>query len=114
MGDDEIQHLILPISLHDKVLHSLHNNNGHQGQQCVLNLLCSKVYWPTIFADMDCWLSQCEWCLVAKGNYTEPKSLKEGLVAHQSLELHCINFTKADVAKGEGEHPCSNRHFLQV
>ena len=53
IGEDEVQQLILPISLHDKVLYSLHNNNGHQGQQCMLSLLCSKVYWPTMFADMD-------------------------------------------------------------
>ena len=53
MGDDEVQQLILRVSLGDKVLHSLHNNNDHQGQQHVLNLLHSKVYWPTMFADMD-------------------------------------------------------------
>ena len=74
MRNDEIQQLILPISLCDKVLHSLHNDNGHQGQHCMLDLLCSKVYWPTMFTDTDCWLSQCKQCLVAKGNYIEPRT----------------------------------------
>ena len=102
--DDEVQQLVLPLSLHDKVLQSLHNDNGHQGLQCVLNLLYYKVYWPTMFMDTDCWLSQCEWCLVAKGDYTEPKTLQGSLVAHQPLELLCIDFTKADIARGGKEN----------
>ena len=74
VNDDEIQQLVLPISIHNKVLWSLHDGSGHQGQQCVLELLCSRVYWPTMFTDTDHWLSQCKQCLVSKGNYTEPKT----------------------------------------
>ena len=59
-NDDEIQQLVLPISMCNKVLQSLHDDNGHQGQQHVLELLCSRVYWPTMFIDTNCWLSQCE------------------------------------------------------
>ena len=98
--DDEIQQLILLLSLCDKVLQSLHDDNGHQGVQCILDLLCHKVYWSTMFVDTDHWLSKCEWCLVAKGDYTEPKTLQGSLVAHQPLEFLCIDFTKADISKG--------------
>ena len=42
--DDEIQQLILLLSLCDKFLQSLHDNYGHQGFQCVLDLLHHKVY----------------------------------------------------------------------
>ena len=41
MDDDEIQQLILPHCLCDSVLQSLHDDNGHQGSQHVLELLCS-------------------------------------------------------------------------
>ena len=41
VNNDEIQKLVLPISMCNKVLWYLHNDNGHQGQQCVLELLCS-------------------------------------------------------------------------
>ena len=47
--DDEIQQLILPQQLRKKVLTSLHDNNGHQGLQHVMNLLCEKVYWTSMF-----------------------------------------------------------------
>ena len=60
INDNEIQQLVLPISMHNKVLQYFHDDNGHQGQQCVLELLCSRVYWPTMFTDTDHWLSQCE------------------------------------------------------
>ena len=52
-----------------------------------------------MFADTDHSLAQCEWCLVAKGDYTEPKTLQGSLVAHQPLKLLCIDFTKANVTK---------------
>ena len=80
--DDEVQQLVLPQCLCNKVLKSLHNDNGHQGLQCVTDLLRLKVYQPTMFIDTDRWLAQCEWCLVAKGDYTEPKLLQGSLVAH--------------------------------
>ena len=57
VNDDEIQQLVLQISMCNEVLQSLHNDNGHQGQQCVLELLHSRVYWPTMFTDTDHWLS---------------------------------------------------------
>ena len=86
--------------MHNKVPQSFHDDNGHQGQQCVLELLCSRVYWPTMFTDTDHWLSQCEQCLVSKGDYNEPKTLQGSLVANQPLELLCIDFTKVDITKG--------------
>ena len=57
-----------------------------------------------MFTDTDCWLAQCEWCQISKGDYTEPKTLQGILVANQSLELLCIDFTKVDVAKGAKEN----------
>ena len=102
--DDEIQQLILPQQLRKPILKSLHDDNGHQGQQRVLNLLREKVYWPSMFRDTDHWLSQCERCLISKGDYTEPKTQQGSLTAQQPLELLCIDFTKADVAKGGKEN----------
>ena len=102
--DDEIQQLILPQQLRKPILKSLHDDNGHQGQQCVLNLLEDKVYWPSMYRDTDHWLSQCERCLISKGDYTEPKTRQGSLTAQQPLELLCIDFTKADIAKGGKEN----------
>ena len=39
MNNDEIQQLVLPLSLHNSMLQSLHDDNGHQGAQCMIELL---------------------------------------------------------------------------
>ena len=65
----------------------------------MINLLRYKVYWTSMFADTNHWLSQCKQCLISKGDYTEPKTQQGSLVAHQPLELLCIDFMKADIAK---------------
>ena len=102
--DDETQQLILPHHLHEQTLKSLHDDNGHQGLQRVLDILWEKVYWPFMYADTDHWISQCERCLISKGDYTEPKTQQGSLTAQQPLELLCIDFTKADIAKGGKEN----------
>ena len=59
--------------------------------------------------------AQCEWCHIAKGDYTEPKTQQGTLTANQPLELLCIDFTKADPSKGwEREHPCSHRCLFKI
>ena len=70
----------------------------------MIELLRSKVYWPSMFADTNRWLAQCEWCHIAKGDYTEPKTQQGTLTANQPLELLCIDFTKADPSKGGKEN----------
>ena len=70
----------------------------------MIKLLCSKVYWPTMFANTNCWIAQCEWCHIAKGDYTEPKTQQGTLTANQPLELLCIDFTKADPSKSGKEN----------
>ena len=102
--NDEIQQLVLPHCLHQSVLQSLHNDNGHQGLQRIVKLLHSKVYCLSMFMDTDHWLSQCERCHITKGDYTEPKTQQGSSIAHQPLELLCIDFTKADVANGGKEN----------
>ena len=68
-----------------------------------------------MFVDAECWVSQCQRCLIAKGDYNEPKTVQGNLVANQPLELLCIDFTKADVSKGgQREHSTSHRCLFQV
>ena len=57
-----------------------------------------------MYRDTDHWLSQCERCLIYKGDYTEAKTQQGSLTAQQPLELFCIDFTKADIAKGGKEN----------
>ena len=102
--DNEIKQPILLQQLREQTLKSFHDDNGHQGLQCILDLLQEKVYWPSMYVDTDHWISQCKRCLISKGGYTEPKTQQGSLIAQQPLELLCIDFTKADIAKGGKEN----------
>ena len=105
MNDDEYLTVsFTPLTSCNSVLQSLHDDNGHQGAQCVVELLRSKVYWPSMFVDTDRWLAQCVQCHIAKGDYTEPKTQQGTLTASQPLELLCIDFTKADPSKSGREN----------
>ena len=42
--------------------------------------------------------------LFPKGDYNEQKTVQGSLIANQPLELLCIDFTKANVAKGDKEN----------
>ena len=91
----------MPQCLHNQVLRSLHDDNGHQGLQCVMDLLCgSDLLANYVRADANHWLAQCEGCLVSKGDYNEPKTVQGSLVANQPLQLLCIDFTMANIVKG--------------
>ena len=57
-----------------------------------------------MFANTNHRLAYCERCLVSKGDHNEPKTVQGSLVANQPLELLCIDFTKADIAKGGKEN----------
>ena len=103
-NDVEYHQLVLPQRYHKKILQSLHNDLGHQGIDRTLDLLRERVYWPTMTQDVSSWVEQCRRCQVAKGDYNIPKPKFGHLIAHNSLNLVCLDFTKVDPSKGGKEN----------
>ena len=103
-NDVEYHQLVLPQRYHKKILQLLHNNLGHQGIDRTLDLLRQRVYWPTMTQDASSWVEQCRWCQVAKGDYNIPKPKFGHLIAHNPLNLVCLDFTKVDPSKGGKEN----------
>ena len=103
-NDVEYHQLVLPQRYHKKVLQSLHNDLGHQGIDRTLDLLRERVYWPTMTQDANVWVNQCRRCQVAKGDYNTPKPKFGHLIAHNPLDLVCLDFTKVDPSKGGKEN----------
>ena len=103
-----------------------HSAYTMKSSNCFMTIMVIKVFNESLiycekgFIGLQClrmpkhWVSQCQWCLVSKGDYNEPKTVQGNLVANQPLELLCIDFTKADVAKGGKENSCSHRCIFQV
>ena len=96
----EYHQLVLPKRYHKKILQSLHNDLGHQGIDRMLDLLRERVYWPTMTQDASSWVEQCRCYQVAKGDYNIPKPKFGHLIAHNPLDLVCLDFTKVDPSKG--------------
>ena len=103
-NDVEYHQLVLPQRYHKKILQSLHNDLGHQGIDRMLDLLRERVYWPTMTQDASSWVEQCRRCQVAKGDYNIPKPKFGHLIAHNPLDLVCLDFTKVDPSKGGKEN----------
>ena len=103
-NDVEYHQLVLPQRYHKKILQSLHNDLRHQGIDRTLDLLRERVYWPTMPQDASSWVKQCRRCQVAKGNYNIPKPKYGHLIAHNPLNLVCLDFTKVDPSKGGKEN----------
>ena len=104
MHGEEVQQIILPKNLQNKILKSIHDDSGHQGLERTLELLQSWVFWLNMFKEVDTYLLNCECCQALKGNYVGPKTQLGSLSAKQPLELLCIDFTKADPSKGGKEN----------
>ena len=103
-NDVEYHQLVLPQRYHKKILQSLHNDLGHQGINRTLDLLRERVYWPTMTQDASSWVEWCRRCQVAKGDYSIPKPKFGHLIAHNPLDLVCLDFTKVDPSKGGKEN----------
>ena len=54
--------------------------------------------------DANLWVNQCRHCQVAKGDYNTPKPKFGHLIAHNPLDLVCLDFTKVDPSKGVKEN----------
>ena len=102
--DVEYHQLVLPQRYHKKILQSLHNDLSHQGIDRTLDLLWERVYWPTMTQDASSWVKWCRRCQVAKGDYNIPKPKFGHLIAHNPLDLVCLDFTKVDPSKGGKEN----------
>ena len=103
-NDVEYHQLVLPERYHKKILQSLNNDLGHQGIDRRLDLLRERVYWPTMTQDASSWIDQCRRCQVAKVNYNTPKPKFGHLIAHNPLDLVCLDFTKVNPSKGGKEN----------
>ena len=95
----EYHQLVLPQWYHLKVLMALHDHIGHQGIDRTLDLICERVYWPSMAKDAQNWVTNCCHCQIARGDYNQPKPKIGHLEAHNPLDLVCLDFTKIDPSK---------------
>ena len=89
----KIKQLLLPHSLKEKVLRSLHDDLGHPGIQRTLQLIRTRFYWPRIHADVERWIKCCKHCTLAKKPQPRIHTPMGSLLAAQPLEVLGVDFT---------------------
>ena len=103
-NDVEYHQMVLPMKYQVQVLCLLHNGQGHQGIEGTTSFCQEQFYWNTIFQDVTKYVTNCPHCQTAKGNYTDPKTKSGTIIAHNPLDLFCIDFTKEDPLKDGREN----------
>ena len=87
-----VRQLLLPSSLRAQILHSLHDELGHQAAKRTLALARSRCYWPGMATDVTNHCQRCERCTLAKaGKKLHPTM--GSLLASRPLEVMAIDFT---------------------
>ena len=92
VNGQEVRQLILPGSLKDKVLRSVHDDLGHQAVEKTTVLTRGRCYWPGMVADIAEYCGKCERCTLAKAG-KKLHSTMSSLTASKPLEIVAIDFT---------------------
>jgi transposase InsO family protein len=100
----ELQQLILPLSLQHKVLETLHNMSGHQGNERTLALVSQRFWWPGVTKDVESWCKKCERCFLAKAPQPKILPIMRSFLASKPLEVIGIDFTSLEPASDGREN----------
>ena len=92
VNGQEVRQLILPGSLKDKVLRSVHDDLGHQAVEKTTSLTGGGCYLPGMVTDIAEYCGKCERCTLAKAG-TKLNFTMSSLTASMPLEILAIDFT---------------------
>ena len=92
--------LILPIEFRAHAMELLHNQQGHQAVEGMLQLVSEWFYWSTVTN----WAKNCKWCQTAKGPYVDPDPSQGSVTANNPMDLLCIDFMKVEPSKDGKEN----------
>ena len=103
-NDVEYHQMALPIKYRTQVLCLLHYGQGNQGVEHTLALCQERCYWNTMFQEVTNYVKNCPHCQTVKGDYVDPKTKPGVIIAHNPMDLLCIDLTKVDPLKDGKEN----------
>ena len=99
-----MKQLVLPSTLKERVLKSLHGDLRHQGIERTMHLVQSRYYWPGMHSDVEHYIKKCERCALAKLPQPRVRPPMGNLLATQPLEVLAIDFTLLEPASDGREN----------
>jgi hypothetical protein len=125
----ELDQVLMPTSLQQRVLEGCHDGWGHQGVVRTCALLRRRVFWPKMAGSVRRHIGHCEQCVISKASEPQAKVPMRHLLAFRPLEVLAIDFVKIDRGAGGYEdvlvmtdiytkfvqaYPCKDQHAVTV
>ena len=87
------------MTYHMQVPQVLHDCQDYQ-ITCRTIALCQECFYGhSMYRDIAEYVHNCSWCKIVKGHYTSPDTQWGSLIAHNPMDLLCIDFTRLDPLK---------------
>lgn len=116
-------HYIVPVALRGQVLKWVHDEAGHQGQQCTLWLTRQHFYWNSMKNDVKEYVAHGKRCVLSKAPEPEAGAPLVPIVTTMPLEFVCVDFWSAEDANSKSwshftkracDYPCPNQSAKTV
>ena len=88
--DQNMMQFMLPTKFHLQAMKACHDDIGHLGMECSLDLLRDRWYWPSMTNDIESHIKICDHCLKFKSK-PHKTELQNTEVSHP-LKLVHIDF----------------------
>ena len=100
----ELTQLLLPATLREKIITSLHDDTGHLGLERSLQMIRERCYWPKMYSDIENWIKKCERFTLAKMPNKEQKGHRPKPVKRTSTDSNIAT----DQEDGADKEVCVN------
>ena len=94
--------LVLPTTQREVALKGCHDEVGHLGLECMLDLMCDRFYWPCMIAQAKEHIGKCHLCPAFKAE--QPKAPIEDIMAMHPLECVHLDYLCLEPGKGLEEN----------
>ena len=101
-SEETLFQLVLPAVQRYVALKGCHDEVGHLGLECMLDLMCNRFYWPHMAAQAKEHIGKCHSCLAFKTK--QPKAPLENIMATYPLELVHLDYLCLEPVKGLEEN----------
>ena len=101
-SDETLLQLVLPPAYREVALKGCHDEVGHLGLECMLDLMRDSFFWPHMAVQVKEHIGKCHPCLAFKAR--QPKAPLKNIVATHPLELVHLDFLCLEPGKGQEEN----------
>ena len=101
-SEETLLQLVLPTAQREVALRGCHDEVGHLGLECMLDLMCDRFFWPHMAAQAKEHIGKCHPCLAFKAR--QPKAPPENIMATHPRELVHLYYLCLEPGKGLEEN----------